>query len=260
MASPIPLYFQIQRILREQIETGQLKPGQKLPSEEELCKRFGVSRITIKRALEGLVAEDLLYRRRGKGTFVTEKEHKMQSFSLIGPLGAIFCKGQVMKLHWAEIETVLPPAAVKKFFSLKEGEKVTKVTRVRGFGGVPAIYSINYLSTQNGSRIEIKDIEKHSMCDIIEKKLRVRIDSMRQIMRAISPPEEVCRALFIDISTPVFFIQSAMTARGGMPLNFTESYFRGDKFKYHFEFKRDQFSDEKGNIMQQSGKTHDDAE
>src|SRR5919202_2889223 len=69
-ASPVHLYHQLKLILRSKIENGEWKPGDQIPTEEELCERYRVSRITVKQAINGLVAEGLLYRQQGKGTFV----------------------------------------------------------------------------------------------------------------------------------------------------------------------------------------------
>ena len=70
--SPIPLYFQLEEILKERIETGELKPGDLLSSEKELSEKYQISRPTIGQALRGLVNEGLLYREKGKGTFIAK--------------------------------------------------------------------------------------------------------------------------------------------------------------------------------------------
>jgi len=72
--SPIPYYFQLEGILREAIEGGKWVPDQQIPSEPELCEMLGVSRTVVRQALNELVNEGLLYRRRGKGTFATRSK------------------------------------------------------------------------------------------------------------------------------------------------------------------------------------------
>ena len=69
----IPLYYQLEHILRTQIESGEAVPGQRLPTEQELSRQYHISRATVRQALAALVSEGLLYRRQGKGTFVTER-------------------------------------------------------------------------------------------------------------------------------------------------------------------------------------------
>jgi len=69
--SGIPLYQQLKNILKGQILSGVLKPGDRIPPETELCAKYGVSRITVRQAIHSLVEEGFLYRKQGKGTFVT---------------------------------------------------------------------------------------------------------------------------------------------------------------------------------------------
>jgi len=68
----IALYVQVRETLRDQIKTGVLEPGQKLPSEDDLAAQFGVSRMTVRQGISDLTDEGMLYRRRGRGTFVTQ--------------------------------------------------------------------------------------------------------------------------------------------------------------------------------------------
>ncbi len=67
---PIPYYYQLEGLLRQQIVAGRLQPGQQVPSEKQLCERYGVSRTTVRQAIGKLVAEGLVYHVKGKGTFV----------------------------------------------------------------------------------------------------------------------------------------------------------------------------------------------
>src|SRR5258708_38814310 len=83
-SSPVPLYLQLQDILRKQISTKVYKAGGKLPSENELCRNFDVTRPTVRQALEGLVREGLLYKHRGKGAFVTAPPLPIGLFSITG--------------------------------------------------------------------------------------------------------------------------------------------------------------------------------
>ena len=69
----VPLYEQLRVALRERLDSGVLDPGERLPSEAELCRKYGVSRITVRRAVDELVEEGILERRQGKGTFVAPK-------------------------------------------------------------------------------------------------------------------------------------------------------------------------------------------
>ncbi len=82
--SPLPIYWQLKNILKEKIERGEFKPGDRIPPEDELCKTFGISRTPIRQALAELVNEGLLLRRRGQGTFVSNSS-RLQTITVIIP-------------------------------------------------------------------------------------------------------------------------------------------------------------------------------
>ncbi len=71
--SPIPIYYQLKQLLKAQIESGELRPGDRVPTEQELCRRYQISRAPVRQALAGLVREGYIYRRAGQGTFVTQR-------------------------------------------------------------------------------------------------------------------------------------------------------------------------------------------
>ena len=82
--SPLPLYYQIKNIIREMIENEELKPGEMLPAERELCEIQKVSRMTVNKAIMDLVNEGIVYREQGKGTFVAIPKEKQQISKLKG--------------------------------------------------------------------------------------------------------------------------------------------------------------------------------
>ena len=82
--SPVPLYYQLQEIIRTRIEGGQWGPGQQLPPEADLCKEFNLSRGTVRQALADLVREGMLHRRRGKGSFVAAPKIQQDIQTLLG--------------------------------------------------------------------------------------------------------------------------------------------------------------------------------
>lgn len=78
-SSPLPIYYQIEEQLKRQIENGELKPNDSLPSEREFAERFEISRMTVRQAINNLVNDGYLYRQKGRGTFVSEKNWSSSS-------------------------------------------------------------------------------------------------------------------------------------------------------------------------------------
>src|SRR3546814_8038070 len=89
--SNAPLYLQLARNLREHIESGGVEPGEPLPSERELSERMGMSRVTIRKGIQKLIEEGLLFRRHGSGTYVRSEEHTSELQSLMRISYAVFC-------------------------------------------------------------------------------------------------------------------------------------------------------------------------
>ena len=87
---PVPLYYQLKEIIREDIERGRLSPGRSIPSERELVDRYNISRMTVRQAISELVVEGYLYRQRGKGTFVAEPKIKQKLLRLRGYFAQCF--------------------------------------------------------------------------------------------------------------------------------------------------------------------------
>src|SRR4051812_46886122 len=83
---PVPLYHQLEQDLVDRISGGEFAPGDLLPSEEGICEQYGVSRITVRRALESLIHQGLIVRRRGVGSFVAQRSPAIRSVRLSGSL------------------------------------------------------------------------------------------------------------------------------------------------------------------------------
>src|SRR5690606_36647664 len=103
--SPIPLYYQLKEILQEMIDNEELKPGDALPSERELCEILGISRMTVRKAVMDLVNEGIVYREQGKGTFVAKPKSKHLLNKLQGFTEEMEEKGLKVKTQILSFET-----------------------------------------------------------------------------------------------------------------------------------------------------------
>jgi DNA-binding transcriptional regulator YhcF (GntR family) len=106
----IPLYYQLENILRSKIEGGEVMPNHKLPTEQELSREYKISRATVRQALAALVSEGLLFRKQGKGTFVTEKASQTKSVKLTGFTEDLFSEGHQAEVKIMEVRRVPVPS------------------------------------------------------------------------------------------------------------------------------------------------------
>jgi GntR family transcriptional regulator len=134
---PIPLYYQISQILRHEIETGKFKPGENIPIEEELQKRFGVSRATIRQAIGDLVYGGLLERKRSKGTRVSQGRLEATLEDLASFTNEMMGANVNLTTKILEFKHIPPPDPVGEILQLNKGEMVAVMERVRYVDGKP---------------------------------------------------------------------------------------------------------------------------
>lgn len=176
--SSVPLYAQMRDVLRRQIEEGRFRPGERIPSEEKLNGMFGVSRITIRRALKELVDAGYLTKRSGKGTYVNERlpgtaapskvaakfsqNNDVQSFT-----EACEANGQVAGARLISCRVVAGLDAERAFFGFGAEGRLLCVERVRTADGVPIMVEENYFPYPAYKFLETADFANTSLFDAI---------------------------------------------------------------------------------------------
>src|ERR1700726_1736256 len=145
-SNPLPLYYQLKEVLKQQIHAGHLEPNTAIPSEPELVARYRVSRATVRQALTELVHEGLLYRQHGKGTFVCEPRVQQQTLSELTSFTNEMRKqgkrpGGLLLLS----ELVRGSDTMRKQLHLAEEEQIARFERLRSADGQPVAYEIDYL-------------------------------------------------------------------------------------------------------------------
>ena len=143
-SAAVPLYVQLKEKIEQKISNGEYKPGEKLQTEGEMAKSFGVSIITVRKAVSELVEKGLVEKKQGKGTFVCQRKvtkdmKKLQSFSEM-------CAHMGMKAGGRMLENRLEPASEKiaRLLNVEKGSQVIYISRVRYADGMPMAIERNY--------------------------------------------------------------------------------------------------------------------
>ena len=144
--SSIPLYKQLYQVIEKQIADGALKAGDQILTEAELSEKYGVSRITVRKALELLVEADILVKRQGVGTFVAEKKVHRRIEGIMGFTQNCVAEGKTAGAHLLAAELVDPSVVDIENLHLKSKEKVIRILRLRLSDGVPVILEENRFS------------------------------------------------------------------------------------------------------------------
>ena len=225
-----PRYLRLQKLLRRALESRKLPPGSPLPSERDLCEEFGLSRVTIRKAIDGLVDQGLLERRQGAGTFVmsdpaTERVEK--SFSRLSSFSEdMESRGRKPGSRWIDRSegTVTPEEALA--LGLSPGSRVYRFRRIRYADGKTMAFEV--ATIPGWCLASIDDVES-SLYSALEHSGNRPVRALQRV-RAISFDEEQAQLLEITPGDPGLLIERRASAADGRIVEVTRSYYRGDAY------------------------------
>lgn len=232
----IPLYVQLEQILKSRIMTGELSPGDRIPSEKEIAETYGVSSITSRQAVLNLVQEGLLLRRQGKGTYVQGPKTNVKNIMTLnvsGGLDDVVPEGlSSQKVKVLDVSRMSCTKRIASMLGAKEGEEVVRTRRTRSDNGVVLSYIKNYLPLNIGNKIKKKDLLDQSMLQVLRKKLGLSLKTGLQFITAVIADYEIASTLSVSISSPVLYLETIIYIEGDIPVDFVQTFYRSDQFKY----------------------------
>jgi GntR family transcriptional regulator len=236
----VPLYHQIQHLLRYRIHNGQYRPGTQIPSEHELSTELGVSRVTLREALRELVRENLLVKIQGKGTFVHSNPPKrLAPVRYTGFLEELQERVRKLRVTDVEIAQVPAPPEVKKALQLAdEASELTLIRRLRFIDDQPFSFTLNYLPTEIGARIRQKDLYSMPLLKILQEDLKIPIIRAKETVAAAPADPDTARRLGIPVLYPVLHMTRVMYTTGDKPFEVVDIYYRADKYHYSVNMTR----------------------
>jgi GntR family transcriptional regulator len=235
----IPLHEQISSWIREEIGSGRLPPDSQLPSEHELCARFGVSRVTVRRALQTLDADGLIYRRPGLGSFVCEKRMAQGLVRLTDfaqDLARAGLRATSRVLHRA---TEVCPAPIAERLGLEPGSTVVRLDRLRLGDGEPMALDSTWLPQYYAQLLDGHDLTQETLYGVLEGEYGIPAISGRYRITAATADEAMADALQVPAGEALLVIERTSRTVGDKPIYFQRRYYRGDRVAYELELARD---------------------
>ncbi|WP_081415000.1 phosphonate metabolism transcriptional regulator PhnF [Ectobacillus panaciterrae] len=229
--SPFPIYYQIQEWIKQKIEAGEWKSGDKIPSENELCDTFDVSRMTIRQAINNLVEQGYLYRKRGIGTFVQLPKVEQRLQGMTGFTEDMKARGMKPSSALLSFELVSASARVADKLHLEDGASVYEVRRIRLADDEPIAFETTYLSPLVVKEIN-EDILQNSLYEHLEQKLGYKLLRATQTIEAAVAAEEEAPHLHISKRAPVLVVEQTSYAEDDVPLEYVKCIYRGDRYKF----------------------------
>lgn len=234
-SSILPLYHQLQEILRENIESGVWKPGDMIPSEYQLMQEYFISRNTVKKAIENLVQDGILNRVQGKGTFVSRPKFEQ---SLIG----FYSFSKVMKERGLSpkdviesIERIKVKPRIAKQLKLKEEDYVFELKRIRYAQEEPMIFETSYIPEKYCLGLSREKLEKNSLYDLMQKEYGIFVTKAKETFEPILIRSYESQFLEIEEGYPALALDRIAFDAYEVPVEFCHSIVRGDRCRFYTE-------------------------
>lgn len=227
--SPEPLYRQLAAQLESAIREGALRPGDRIESEAALSAHYGVSRITLRQAVEDLVRKQLLVRKQGKGTFVTTLPVRHDLSRRHGLLASLFAQADDASAQLLRYGLIRPPADVATSMGLKPGEPALAVDRLYMIGGKPVVLAFGWLA-RAAAKIPRAKAQLIATADMM-REAGLEVASSHVTLRAQSAGHAIGKLLQVSARTPLLLLQRRTTGPDGAINEFGRIYFCSDRYE-----------------------------
>lgn len=227
----IPLYYQIQRVLMEKIQSGELSEGDLLASEEELARKYQVSRMTARQALHGLKSRGYAHSQKGRGTFVTRPKLEKNIMHLRGFTEDMKQRG--MQPSSQLLEQAVIPAGEELAESLKihPEASVMKLRRLRLADGIPMALEASHIPLAPFPGLERINFAKHSLYFTLRENYGVRVAWADEVIEALPSTKEESELLTIPRRSSVLSISRIIITTEQTPIEVAYSRYRGDRYR-----------------------------
>jgi GntR family transcriptional regulator len=239
--APTPLYYQMYTLLKNRILDGSIPDGTQMPTEQQLAEAFSVSRITAKRAMDELAAEELVERRRGKGTHVTHHyEPEVVEAPLVGMLEKLASMGRKTRVKVLDVGKLVPPGDIQVDLGLDSGEKAHRVVRVRySEDGTPFAHHISWtLGIRSG--FTERELERRVRLDILSEN-GIEVHRIEQYLGASAAPDFVARELGMKEGDPVLTLTRRSYTADGRIVDVLYCHYHPKRFQYRMSMSMDDY-------------------
>jgi GntR family transcriptional regulator len=231
--SAVPYYYQLQRYIEHRIKSEAWRPGQKLPTEKQLCDRLGVSRTVVRQALNAIASQDLITTYKGRGSFVADIKH---SWHLMQTMGGFYddaaMRGEVVHTRVLELGVIPASGAVAESLALREDEPVIRLRRLRFIRDEPVMLGVTHVPEHFCPSLTQIDFSDKSFYRTLESEYGLVIATGIRTIEAINAPPEMAALLQIEPGAALSVITSIGYLKDGTPFEYFTSWHRGDRSRF----------------------------
>lgn len=233
-----PRHEQISDWLRDRIQQGGYQPNEQLPSESQLGEQFDVSRITVRRALQTLEHERLIYRRQGLGSFVQEtrvQQGLVRLTDFIEDMNLAGLEASSQVLHFEQEKATVEVASA---LELEPGKVMTRLDRLRLGNGEPFAFDRTWIPLFYAQLLEGRDLTHETIYRILESQYDIPVLRGRFRIEAVNAEADVARHLDVPQRRALLLIERLSFTTGNHRVYFQRRYYRNDRVAYELELER----------------------
>ncbi len=240
-SSKIPLYHQLYEELRSQILNGELEPGDMLPTESELLDQYGISRNTVRQALDMLVNDGLIVRERGRGTFVAQPKIEQGLTRIISFTEDMRRRGLKPGTRVLQRRLVPAPEHIAETLGVPVGEELAHLERLRLADGAPMSIEKSYLVHRYCPGVLERDYSRVPLREALAREYNIFLVHARQHISAIAAPVDIATHLDIAPGAPLLYIERTTFTATETAVEYLQIYNRGDRYTLYNELYDETF-------------------
>lgn len=232
------VYVQIMNNIKNEINLGIYTPGMFLPAEENLMKQYDVSKGTIRKAIEELIKEGILTKRKNVGTFVSYPVIQKGLTKLTGFTEDIIAKGGEPSSKLVSLDIVNPDKELQESLKLYANDTVYKIQRIRCDSNLPIAREIMYINTKLCPNLGQFDLEKESIYRLLEKEYHLSLKTAVQSVEPALAKTEDIQQLKVQSNDLLLYCVRVSYLDTGVPVECSKTWYRSDKYKFEVTLNR----------------------
>jgi GntR family transcriptional regulator len=236
--SPIPYYEQLAELLRGEIRARLPERGAYgLPSENDLAEQHGITRVTVRHALDVLEREGWIYREKGKGTFAAARRVEHELTQLVSTTEMMRQRGWSLVTRLVSLKTFAAPEHIASLLELSPEAPIYELRRLRIVEEVPLGLQTVYLPAILCPRLEENDLTS-SLYRLLETRYNLRLWTGHETLRARGANQDEAHLLQVRKGTPVMSAERLTYSSSGTPVEYLDSVWRGDRYDFKVTLSR----------------------
>lgn len=235
--NPKPLYIQLEELIRNNIEEGIWKPNTAIPSESEMNRLYGVSRMTIRSACSQLVQDGVLYRVPGKGTFVSEPKIMTESLAYMGFREQLERMGYEITTELLNVTEKDASFGVAKRLQIPQGAPILEIERLRFLKGEPISLHYSRIPYDLCKNLSDRALEEEQLCVLLEREYNLKPSRVMETFESVTASEKESKLFKVAHGYPLLVLEDILYDKDDKPFEYSKVVFRGDKIKLKYEYR-----------------------